>query len=104
MNPHIVADGQMRLRTSPEFQAKLRALRKSIRDRYATELASANLLQWYVLQYRIEMEYRRERRRIIPSLHSLYNAAIIAESSYNRESDVSSEAPSQQRFNNVKSI
>lgn len=72
MKPRFVADGGWRLRQSPEFQARLRELRESVRARHAAELAKAGLFRRLVLRWRIASEFRRERRKIEPSLKSLY--------------------------------
>lgn len=74
MKPRIVADGEMRLMQSPEVQAKLRALRETVRARHAAELSSAGFFRGCLLEWRIAMEYRRERRSIIPSAQSLYSS------------------------------
>ncbi|MFA5193496.1 MAG: hypothetical protein WC740_22535 [Verrucomicrobiia bacterium] len=72
MNSHIVADGRKRLNKSPEFQARLRELEKSIQSRYATELAKACCIRRFVLRWRMIIEYRRERRKLAPSSGSLF--------------------------------
>jgi hypothetical protein len=76
MTSRIVADGEARLHSSPEFQARLRALRESIRSRHATEYETASFLGRLALRWRMTIEYRRERRRIVPSPQSLYSARI----------------------------
>ena len=73
MKAHIVSDGESRLRGSPEFQARLRELRESIRARYGAELAEAGFFRRLVLQWRIAREFRCERRKIEPSPSSLYS-------------------------------
>ena len=78
MKPRFVADGESRVRSSPEFQARLRELRESIRTRYAGELAQAGFFQRLVLHWRIAREFRRERRMIEPSPGSLYSSQIEA--------------------------
>ena len=78
MKPHIVSDGAARLRSSPEFQARLRELRESIHARYSAELSQAGLLQRVLLRWRIAAEFRRERRKIEPSPGSLYTSRIVA--------------------------
>ena len=78
MKPHIVSDGAARLRSSPEFQARLRELRESIRARHAAELAQAGFFQRLLLRWRIATEFRRERRKIEPSSGSLYTSRIVA--------------------------
>ena len=76
MKPRFVEDGECRLRRSPEFQARLRELRASIRARYAAELAEAGFFRWFVLEYRMALEFRRERRKIEPSPGALYSSEI----------------------------
>ena len=72
MKSRFVEDGELRLRNSPEFQARLRDLRKSIRARHAAELAEAPFLRRCLLRWRIAAEYRNERKRISPSPYALY--------------------------------
>jgi len=74
----MVADGERRLRGSPAFQARLRQLRESIRARHAAELAAAGFFRRIILRWRIPVEYRQERRKILPSPHSLYSSQISA--------------------------
>ena len=76
MKSHIIADGESKLKRAPEFQAKLRALQESIHARYAAELSSARFFRRCILRWRIAMEYRRERRQIVPSSQSLYIQAL----------------------------
>jgi len=76
MKPGIVEDGGSRLRSSPEFQARLRALRETVRARHAAELAEAGFFRRLMLRWQIAAEYRRERRKIEPSPHSLYSSHI----------------------------
>ncbi len=81
MKPHIVSDGASRLRSGPEFQARLRELRKSIHARYAAELAKAGFFRQMLLRWRMAAEFRRERRKIEPSLGSLYANRVVARGS-----------------------
>jgi hypothetical protein len=81
MKSGIVANGESRLRESKEFQARLRALRDSVRARHAAELAKAGLFRSLALRWRIATEFRRERRKIEPSPHSLYSNHISASGS-----------------------
>jgi hypothetical protein len=67
----IVAGGALRLSQSREFLARLRALRESIRARYATELAGAGFFRKCLLHWRMALEYRHKRREIVPSPYSL---------------------------------
>jgi len=76
VKPRFVADGALRLEQSEEFQAKLRALRDNIHKKYAAELSAAGLFQRCVLRWRMGVEYRRERQRIVPSPQSLYSSGI----------------------------
>jgi hypothetical protein len=78
MKPRFVADGANRLRSSPEFQARLRELRESIQARHAAEFAEAGFFQRLVLRWRIAREFRRERQKIEPSRGSLYSSQIVA--------------------------
>jgi hypothetical protein len=78
MKPHIVSDGASRLRRSPEFQARSRRLRESIRARHAAEFAAAGFFRRLVLRWRIAAEFRTERRKIEPSYGSLYTSRIVA--------------------------
>jgi hypothetical protein len=72
--PRFVADGATRLRRSPEYQARLRQLRESIRERHAKELAQAHFFRRLGLHLRIAAEFRRARRQIEPSSHALFNS------------------------------
>ena len=78
MKPHIVSDGAARLRGSPEFQARLRQLRETIRARHAAEFAAAGVIRRLVLRWRMAAELRAERRKIEPSSGSLYTSRIVA--------------------------
>jgi hypothetical protein len=81
MKPRIVADGAWRFRRSPEFQARLRALRESAQTRHEAELAEAGFFRRAVLRWRIAAEYRRERQKIEPSSQSLYSSGIAVSGS-----------------------
>ena len=78
MKHQIVSDGAERLRRSPEFQARLRELRQTIQARHAAELSQAGLFRRLVLRWQIAVEFRRERRTLVPSAHSLYSSRIAA--------------------------
>ena len=78
MKSRIVANGASRLRRSPEFQARLRELRESIRARHAAEFAEASFLRRLALRWRMAAEFRAERRKIEPSPGSLYSSQIAA--------------------------
>jgi len=81
MKLQIVEDGPERLRQSEELQVRLRQLRGSIRARYAAEFSEARFLRRCWLRWRMVVEYRRERKRIVPSPHSLYSGQIVASGS-----------------------
>ena len=78
MKLRIVADGESRLHRSPEFQARLRELRESIRAQHAVEFAEAGFFRHLVLRWRMAAEFRAERRKIEPSSQSLYSSQIAA--------------------------
>jgi hypothetical protein len=88
MKTRIVVDGEMRLRESPEFQAKLHALRESIRARHAAELSSATFFRCCIIRWQMAREYRRERRQIVPSSQSLYSSGIVAGSTHEHHTNV----------------
>ena len=69
----FVANGESKIRRSPETQAQLRALQAAIAARHADALISANFAGRCRLRCRMALEYWRERRRIVPSPHSLYS-------------------------------
>jgi hypothetical protein len=73
MKPQIVANGGARLHRSPAFQAGLRELRQTIQARHAAELLHAGFFRRQVLRWQIAVEFRRERRRLVPSAYSLYS-------------------------------
>ena len=77
MKPRFIADGELRLEQSEEFQGRLRELRDRIREKYAAELSTAGVVRRCVLRWRIGAEFRRERQRILPSSQSLYNSAVV---------------------------
>jgi hypothetical protein len=68
----IIADGPWKLRKNPDFHARLRELRASIQARHAAEMAKAGFFGRLILRWQIAAEYRRERRKIVPSPHSLF--------------------------------
>jgi hypothetical protein len=68
----IVADGESRFFASPEVQARLRAIKDSIRAGYAEEWAKAGFFGRLFLRWRIAQDYRRERDKIVPSSEALY--------------------------------
>lgn len=72
MKSRIVADGERRLLESRVHQERLRQLRAAICARYAAELFSAGFVRRWLLRFRIALEYRRARKRLLPSQQSLY--------------------------------
>jgi hypothetical protein len=78
MKQPIIFDGARRLGRSPELQARLRELRESIRARHAAQMAEAGLFHRLILRWRMAAEYRRARRKIVPSDHALYSSRIAA--------------------------
>jgi len=78
MKPHIVADGNMRLRQDKKFQARLQELSESIRARHGDELAKAGFFRRLVLHWRMAAEVRKEKRKLEPSQHSLYSSRIAS--------------------------
>lgn len=72
MKSQFVADGEDRWYASGDFQSKLGALRASVHARYAAEFGEAGIFRRLVLRCRMAIEYRRERRKILPSSESLY--------------------------------
>jgi hypothetical protein len=72
VTPGFVEDGPPRLYDSPEFQARLQALKAQVRARYATEWAKAGLWRRLILRWRIAAEFRKEREKLEPSPESLY--------------------------------
>ncbi len=75
MKLSFVAGGALRNRRSPDLPAKLQALRKAVAVRHADALAAADFAGRCRLRCRMALEYWRERRRIVPSLHPLYSAS-----------------------------
>jgi hypothetical protein len=73
--PGIVADGLNRLERAPQFQMRLRELRKTIAHRHAAELAAAGLFGRLAIRWRMFREYRRERKKTIPSPASCYGCS-----------------------------
>jgi hypothetical protein len=77
MNSHIVEDGRNRLYGNKDFRASFQArqqeLQASIEAKYADELAAAGWLRRQVLRWRMAAEFRRERRKLVPSEASLFS-------------------------------
>jgi hypothetical protein len=78
MKQPIVFDGARRLRGSPELKARLSELRESVRARHAAQMAKAGLFHRLILHWRMATEFRRERRKSVPSDHALYCSRIAA--------------------------
>ena len=78
MKSRFVVDGSWRRRRSAEIQARLSALRETVRARYAAELADAGFFNRLLLRWRLAAEFRRERKKIEPSAQSLYSSRITA--------------------------
>jgi hypothetical protein len=74
MKHHIVSDGAERLQRSKEFQARLRELRQTIRDRHAVEFTQAGFFRRMDLRWQMAVKFRRERRTLLPSPYSLYSS------------------------------
>lgn len=72
MNDRFTADGYNNLVRSPELQARLAALRAEVEARHAPRLASAGWIGRWVVRWRRELEWRRARRALLPSLATLY--------------------------------
>jgi hypothetical protein len=72
LNTRFVADGEWRLRTSERFRARERELHLSICTRYAEQLAGAGFWRRCLIRMMILIEFRRERRRTLPSRGALY--------------------------------
>ncbi|HWC90477.1 MAG TPA: hypothetical protein VG433_12505 [Pirellulales bacterium] len=71
MRNDILAGGAHRMQRTPEFQARLRKLRESIEALHAAELADAGLFRRLIVNWRIAAEFRRERKKMVPSAHAL---------------------------------
>ena len=67
----IIPDSPARLTATPKFRAAMRALRKSIRQRRAQELASAGPLRRLIIRFEIAAELRSERARLLPLRQAL---------------------------------
>ena len=76
MKVKFVSNGAQRLERSPQFQVRLLELRQTIQARHAAEFAQAGFFRRLVLRWQIAIEFRRERRPLIPSVHSLYGSRI----------------------------
>ena len=72
----ITADGSGRVVRNPAMQARLRELTESIQTSHAAELAKAGFFRRILLRWRMAAEYRKEKRRMLPSPQSLYSSRI----------------------------
>lgn len=70
MQNRFVADGAIRLR----LHEKKDALRRSVQEAHARELAGANGFQKLRIRYKMWCEFRTEWKRIKPSDYALYSA------------------------------
>jgi len=77
MNSPFTSDGTERWAHSPEFQAKLQALHADIRARHSVALSSAGSFQRLLIRWRIACEFQRERKRLLPSVHTLYSTLAV---------------------------
>jgi hypothetical protein len=71
MKSSLVADGLARRYQSGEVQLRLQQLRQEIDARYAGALAEAGFVRRFILRWRMTVEFRRERWKIVAP-HSLY--------------------------------
>ena len=72
MKSRFTEDGDQRFAASAEVQGRLRELRKLVRTRHSRELTDAGFLRRIILHWLIFIEYRRERKHIMPSPYSVY--------------------------------
>ena len=78
MKSRFVFEGEGRLKNSPEFRAKLQALKEAIAARYVSEMAAAGPFKRALLWVRIQRDFLRERRQLTPSSRSLYTSPLAA--------------------------
>lgn len=76
MMTRFVVDGEVRLRQSPQFQARLGELYKLVRARHAANYVAGGFFRGILLRWRVTVDFMRERRRIEPSSQSLYSRKI----------------------------
>ena len=69
----IVHNGARRMHATPQFQARLQELRKTIHARHAGELSQEGFFRRQVLRWQMAVEFRRERRRLAPSAQALFS-------------------------------
>lgn len=79
MKNRFVADGEERLQQSEAFQKQLRDLRDSIHARNALELSKAGFLRRFLMRITMWIEFRRERKRIVPSPYALNSSRPLSE-------------------------
>jgi hypothetical protein len=72
MNENFVEDGERRIRNGATYRTEVDALRKSVRERFASRIAAAGFIAGLRLQVTMWWELRRERHRLGPSPESLY--------------------------------
>ena len=77
MNLEIVEDAGDRVRNSQSIQLRMLELKKEIRQRYESDLVGSSLLTRLCIGFKMYIEFRKERRKIIPSLHALYGTHNI---------------------------
>jgi hypothetical protein len=70
----LIAGGLHRIKRSPEFREKLKALRETIRAKHAEELAGAGFFRRILIRDRIAREFKRESCKLLPSPHALYGS------------------------------
>ena len=78
MKTRTVADGEFRLRTCPEFQARLRKLKESVHARYADQMAKASFWERMRLRRLIAGEISRKRLDFEPLRYALYFNGVSA--------------------------
>ncbi len=71
MKSSILPDSVERMIGSPEHQARLAELRKTIDLRYADEMRSPGILHRWILRWRMNAAYCRERIKIEPSEYAV---------------------------------
>jgi hypothetical protein len=79
MQSRFVEDGEERLQESKGYRDRLRVLRNDIRSSHAAQLAGAGPVRRVILYWRMLVEYRRERQRLLPSPNSLYSTENVAD-------------------------
>lgn len=77
MNSPFTAYGTQRWEKSPDVLAKLQALHADVRARHADALVVANPFQRLVIRWRMRRDFQRERKRLLPSAHTLYSSSAM---------------------------